>query len=58
MTERRAYSPAEVGLLLGVSTRTVQRLLAERRLFFVEVGSKRRIPSWSVDAFLQGPEAA
>jgi excisionase family DNA binding protein len=51
--ERKAYSPAEVADLLGVSTRTVQRLLDSGQLAFVKVQSRRRIPAWAVDAFLE-----
>jgi excisionase family DNA binding protein len=51
--ERKAYSPAEVADLLGVSTRTVQRLLAERKLKWVPVQRLRRIPEWAITEYLE-----
>lgn len=49
---RLAYSPAETARLLGVSTRTVQRLLDSGQLAFVQVQSRRRIPLWAIESFL------
>ena len=51
--QRRAYSPAEVAESLGVSVRTVQRLIAAGELEYVPVGSRRRISVRMVDAWLE-----
>lgn len=55
--EQRAYSPAQVADLWGVSVRTIERLLERGDLFYVQVQSRRRVPSWAVDDYLHGGAA-
>lgn len=54
---RVAFSPAECAEMLGVSTRTVQRLLDSGQLFYVQVQSRRRVPMWAITEFLSGDAA-
>lgn len=48
-----AYTPAEVAERLGVSTRTVQRLVANGRLHAVQLGPRTtRITDRALNTFL------
>ena len=58
MREPEFLTVEEVAGLLRVSTRTVQRLLAEGQLPGVRVGRQWRIPRAELLAYLRGPTRA
>ena len=59
-TTNRMYSPLigidEVAQRLGVSTRYVRRLVAERRIAYLKIGHLLRFDANVVDAWLAGCE--
>ena len=40
---------------LGISAHSVRRLIEEEALVAVRVGSHRRVPTWSLNAFVGRP---
>jgi len=50
--QRRGHSPGEAAAIIGVSRGTVYQLMAEGRLRSIKVGSRRIIPSDSIDELL------
>ncbi len=53
--ERKAYSVAEAGRLLGVHGQTVRALIDAGRLHAVRLGRRVVIPLWALDAVLEAP---
>jgi excisionase family DNA binding protein len=49
----RLMSPGDVAEILGISVRTVSRLIDERRIDSVRVGRLNRIPETAVEAYIQ-----
>ena len=58
MPEPQFLTVDEVAELLRVSSRTVQRLLAEGKLPGVRIGRQWRIPRAELLAYLRGPTRA
>lgn len=54
--EPKAYSVNETGAALGVSRATVYKLLREGKLFYAQVGARKRIPVEAVEAMLRGED--
>jgi excisionase family DNA binding protein len=50
--ERRALSVKETGEAVGLSRATVYRLIGQKRLSTVKIGSRRLIPVGEIDALL------
>lgn len=54
--EKKAlYSTAEIGQMLGVSTRTVRAWIGQRKLFAGSTGARYRVPLASFMQFLGVP---
>ncbi len=53
--ERKAYSVAEAGRLLGVHGQTVRALIDAGTLHAVRLGRRVVIPVWALDAVLESP---
>jgi excisionase family DNA binding protein len=51
--ERRALSVKETGEAVGVSRATVYRLIGQKRLSTVKVGSRTLVPVAAIDALLE-----
>lgn len=58
MTDRLAYRVAEAARLLGVSERTVRRLVASGQLRAVTVGGIVLVPRAELDRLLEGDPAS
>jgi excisionase family DNA binding protein len=52
--EPKAYSVNQAGEALGVSRATVYMLMRQGKLFYAQVGARKRIPVEAVDAMLRG----
>jgi excisionase family DNA binding protein len=50
--ERRAVSIVEAARICGLSRATVYRLIAQKKLATVKIGSRRIVPLTSIDALL------
>jgi excisionase family DNA binding protein len=51
--ERRALSVGETGRAIGLSRATIYRLIEQKQLVTLKVGSRRLIPVAAIDAFLE-----
>jgi excisionase family DNA binding protein len=51
--ERRALSVKETGEAVGVSRATVYRLIGQKRLSTVKIGSRTLVPVAAIDALLE-----
>jgi excisionase family DNA binding protein len=51
--ERRALSVKETGEAVGVSRATVYRLIGQKRLSTVKIGSRTLVPVTAIDALLE-----
>lgn len=55
MMERLSYTPTEAARALGISTKTVRRLIREQRLSAVKIGSRRLlVPRAAILRLLEG----
>lgn len=52
---RQTYSFAEAGQAIGVSAKTIGRMVAEKRIRTVLVGAKPRIPLAEIERFGRSP---
>jgi excisionase family DNA binding protein len=52
-TERRALSVEEAARAVGISRATLYRLVAQRRLATVKIGSRRLVPVAALDSLLE-----
>jgi excisionase family DNA binding protein len=51
--ERRALSVVEAAQAVGISRATVYRLVQQRRLATVKIGSRRLVPVSAIDSLLE-----
>jgi excisionase family DNA binding protein len=51
--ERRALSVKETALAVGISRATLYRLVQQKRLATVKIGSRRLVPVGAIDALLE-----
>lgn len=54
MTSPGMYTIAETAVRLGITRRTIERLIQRRKLTAVHVGGLRRIPREAVEAVVRG----
>jgi excisionase family DNA binding protein len=52
-TERRALSIKEAAQTCGLSRATIDRLIEQKRLATLKVGSRRLVPVPAIEAFLE-----
>ena len=52
--EPKAYTVNETAAALGVSRATVYKLMRDGKLFYAQVGARKRVPVEAVTAMLRG----